>query len=521
MGAQDDSRQWPAVREAQGRSLLPARSGDALEPRARAARRLPRRPRSLDLRPPTGIEDPQYPLHTGDELVVWTTTPWTLVSNAAVAVDPELTYVRAIPAGDDHVYVAGRGSGRGGAWRGRSDPRPVPRQGVGGRGLRSAVPVHPRECVRAEGPYRLARRLRQRHRRHRLGSYRDRVRRGRLPPRGAVRPERDQPGAARRHLRRAHRPVRRSECQGRRPRPDRGPPLAESDPQGRDAGARVSPLLALRHATALLRQAVLVHRHEPGQGPPARRQRNRQLGARARQARALRQLARAQRRLGPLTRALLGHAAPRVALQTRPHPRGRVARRAQRAGGHERDRSAPPVRRRPHVRVPKLRRGDAARARGDRRVVRLGLDAVRPVPRPARRHRAVRGALPGRLHLRGARPDARLVLLIDRGLDAAVRPLAVPERGLPRPDPRRRRPQDVQVARQHGGAERGTRPVRRRRAAVVLLHLQAAMGRLPLLDGHDRRGRQAVPAPAVEYLRLLRPVRQRERDRPLPRLARP
>jgi isoleucyl-tRNA synthetase len=31
----------------------------------------------------------------GDELVCWTTTPWTLVSNAAVAVDPELTYVRA------------------------------------------------------------------------------------------------------------------------------------------------------------------------------------------------------------------------------------------------------------------------------------------------------------------------------------------------------------------------------------------------------------------------------------------
>jgi isoleucyl-tRNA synthetase len=31
----------------------------------------------------------------GDELIVWTTTPWTLVSNAAVAVDPEMTYVRA------------------------------------------------------------------------------------------------------------------------------------------------------------------------------------------------------------------------------------------------------------------------------------------------------------------------------------------------------------------------------------------------------------------------------------------
>jgi isoleucyl-tRNA synthetase len=45
------------------------------------------------------------PLHSGDELLVWTTTPWTLVSNAAVAVDPELTYVRATAAGEDHVYV--------------------------------------------------------------------------------------------------------------------------------------------------------------------------------------------------------------------------------------------------------------------------------------------------------------------------------------------------------------------------------------------------------------------------------
>ena len=35
------------------------------------------------------------PVQRGDELLIWTTTPWTLVSNAAVAVDPELTYVRA------------------------------------------------------------------------------------------------------------------------------------------------------------------------------------------------------------------------------------------------------------------------------------------------------------------------------------------------------------------------------------------------------------------------------------------
>jgi isoleucyl-tRNA synthetase len=40
----------------------------------------------------------------GDELLVWTTTPWTLVSNAAVAVDPELTYVRA-RIGDGPVQI--------------------------------------------------------------------------------------------------------------------------------------------------------------------------------------------------------------------------------------------------------------------------------------------------------------------------------------------------------------------------------------------------------------------------------
>ena len=34
------------------------------------------------------------PVQRGDELLVWTTTPWTLVANAAIAVDPELTYVR-------------------------------------------------------------------------------------------------------------------------------------------------------------------------------------------------------------------------------------------------------------------------------------------------------------------------------------------------------------------------------------------------------------------------------------------
>jgi len=40
------------------------------------------------------VTRPAGALRAGDALLVWTTTPWTLVSNAAVAVDPELTYVR-------------------------------------------------------------------------------------------------------------------------------------------------------------------------------------------------------------------------------------------------------------------------------------------------------------------------------------------------------------------------------------------------------------------------------------------
>ncbi|MGK0358415.1 MAG: isoleucyl-tRNA synthetase, partial [Bradymonadia bacterium] len=38
-------------------------------------------------------------------LLVWTTTPWTLPSNLAVAVGTELEYVRATKAGDDRVFI--------------------------------------------------------------------------------------------------------------------------------------------------------------------------------------------------------------------------------------------------------------------------------------------------------------------------------------------------------------------------------------------------------------------------------
>ena len=45
-------------------------------------------------------------VNAGEELLVWTTTPWTLVSNAAVAVDPDLTYVRTRADSDTVMIVA-------------------------------------------------------------------------------------------------------------------------------------------------------------------------------------------------------------------------------------------------------------------------------------------------------------------------------------------------------------------------------------------------------------------------------
>ena len=45
------------------------------------------------------------PAELGASLLIWTTTPWTLVSNTAVAVHPDVTYVAARPAGSDEVLV--------------------------------------------------------------------------------------------------------------------------------------------------------------------------------------------------------------------------------------------------------------------------------------------------------------------------------------------------------------------------------------------------------------------------------
>ncbi len=48
------------------------------------------------------------PMESGDQLLIWTTTPWTLPGNLAVAVGPEIEYVRAASDGNHQWIAAGR-----------------------------------------------------------------------------------------------------------------------------------------------------------------------------------------------------------------------------------------------------------------------------------------------------------------------------------------------------------------------------------------------------------------------------
>ncbi|HWY19184.1 MAG TPA: isoleucine--tRNA ligase [Solirubrobacteraceae bacterium] len=60
--------------------------------------------RSVYVRLP--VHSPAAPLQQGDELLIWTTTPWTLPGNVAVAVGPEVEYVRARRGDETFVLAA-------------------------------------------------------------------------------------------------------------------------------------------------------------------------------------------------------------------------------------------------------------------------------------------------------------------------------------------------------------------------------------------------------------------------------
>ena len=285
------------------------------------------------------------PRSSGASLLVWTTTPWTLPSNE-----------RASPstAGAAYVVVERR---RRTAGRWRRAPRTRARRGR--RGRRDPSRIRPRR-----GPLRapVSRTSRARTRWSRATSSRWRTAPGSSTSRRRSAPEDLAVGRAQGWP--VFKPV---DDAGRfndsRPAFVRGLFVKDADPKivedltrarrapaRGDDRARVPVLLAVRHAAPLLRALGVVRAHHRGEGAPARGERVGQLVPRPHQARPLRRLAREQRGLGAVARAVLGHAAADLAVRGRAPDRRRLARGARRA------RRARRRRRRPAS--PRDRRGD-------------------------------------------------------------------------------------------------------------------------------------------------------------------
>ena len=353
----------------------------------------------------------KFPLRDepGVSLLAWTTMPWTLVPHAAMAVDPDVTYVRA-RLGEERLILA-----EALVERVLGEEAEVEERLPGAKllGLRYEPPFPYLSDYGPNGHTVLA------------GDFVSTEDGTGVVHTGAAFGEDDfraghrerghgpQPGPARRHVRRAHRTVRRAaRARGRRT-DRRGAARVRAPVSRRRVHPLLSALLALRHAADLLRQDGLVRAHQRGQGSAAGRQRDDRLAPGPHQARAVRQVAGEQRGLGAVARALLGHPASDLALRGRPRARDlrRLAGGDPRPRRHAARRRAPALHRRGGAELRRLRRRDAARARPDRRLVGLGLHALRPVARPVREPGRLRARLPRRLHLRGARPDARLVLL--------------------------------------------------------------------------------------------------------------
>ena len=194
------------------------------------------------------VVDVRAPLQPGDELLAWTTTPWTLVSHAAIATDPDLRYVRARDPDTGSVVVLAEA--RVEALLGEDAEVLDLFTGAELLGTRYEPPfaVPSRRGLRPQGPHRGRGRLRLGRGRHGPRAHRGRVRRGRLPPRPRAGPDRGQPGAPRRHLRRPRRPLCRARRARGRRRPHRRPARPWPRVQGRGVRARLPALLALRHA---------------------------------------------------------------------------------------------------------------------------------------------------------------------------------------------------------------------------------------------------------------------------------
>ena len=247
---------------------------------------------------------------------------------------------------------------------------------------------------------------------------------------------------ARRHLRRARaRPHGRllrgpgRQGRGRHARADRGPARGRPAAAGRGLRARLPALLALGQPAHLLRQTVLVHRDLDAARPSCWAPTRRSTGTPRTSSTAASATGSRTTSTGRSRASATGARRCRCGAAAGARARGRLVRRARRALGRELD-----DHHRPYV--------DEVGFRLPRHVRRLG-EQMQRVPEvidvwfdsgamPFAQHHypfedeAVFDPVPGRLHLRGAGPDAGLVLLAARRVDAARRRRAVPQRCLPR-----------------------------------------------------------------------------------------
>ena len=268
----------------------------------------------------------------GTEIWAWTTTPWTLPSNLALAVGPDVDYVVVQLDEDPRRASCGHRRQRRVEVRrraGRGTERRGTPQGLAARrsALRAAAPLLRRP--RRQLP-RARRRLRHRRRRHRRGPHRPRLRRGRP---ACLRGQRHRVGVPGRRRRTFHRRGHRL----RRPERLRREPGDHQRPQGRWRGGaprhlrpQLPALLADRHADHLQGRVVLVRRGHRDPRPARRAQPGDQLDPLPRARRPVRQVARRCPRLVHLAQPLLGLPHPRVA-QRRPRvPADRRLRLARR-----------------------------------------------------------------------------------------------------------------------------------------------------------------------------------------------
>ena len=275
-----------------------------------------------------------------ESLLVWTTTPWTLPANQAVAINPSVRYAAVEHGGETLILaeplvheVLGEDARilrtmDADELLGREYEPPFPYV----RGAHRVVEADFVTIVDGTGIVHIA---------PAFGEDDMATARG-------ARAGRPQPGGSGRPLLRDGAAVGRPRGEGGRPRPRRRPRCPRAPAPGGGPPPLLPALLALRDPAPLLRQALLVHPHDGRARPHAGAELAHRLASRARARRALRALAGGQRRLGDLARPLLGHPAAALALRRlRPRGRDRVLRRAPGAcsrAGARRPRPPPALR---------------------------------------------------------------------------------------------------------------------------------------------------------------------------------